>query len=170
MVAGLHHVALSTPDLERCLSFYCGALGGKQVSEVNSWNKGNVIADRMTRLKDSAARYAFVSVGNVFLEIFEFSSLTPNDQSHRACDYGLVHLSFVVDDIHAEYARLKAAGMEFNGSPVEFEDGSIFTYGRDPDGNIIELLGDPDRCEYSDNSGNSGLVRAPSYQVTPIHG
>lgn len=140
MIAGLHHVALSTPDLERCLSFYCEKLGGKQASEVYSWNKGNEIADRMTRLKDSAARYAFVKVGNVFLELFEFSSPAPNDQSHRACDYGLVHLSFVVDDIHAEYARLKAAGMEFNGSPVEYEDGSIFTYGRDPDGNIIELL------------------------------
>lgn len=94
----------------------------------------------MTRLKDSAARYAFVKVGNVFLEIFEFSSPTPNDQSHRACDYGLVHLCFAVDDIQAEYARLKAAGMAFNGSPAEFEDGSIFTYGHDPDGNIIELL------------------------------
>ena len=70
MIAGLHHVALSTPDLERCLSFYCGTLGGKQVSEVYSWNQGNEIADRMTRLKDSAACYAFVKVGNVFLEIF----------------------------------------------------------------------------------------------------
>ena len=59
-------------------------LGGKQVGEVNSWERGNRIADRMT--------------------------------------------------------RLKAAGMEFNGSPVKFGDGSIFTYGRDPDGNIIELL------------------------------
>ena len=140
MIAGLHHVALSTPDLERCLSFYCGALGGKQVSEVYSWNKGNEIADRMTRLRDSAARYAFVKVGNVFLEIFEFSSPAPADQSHRACDYGLVHLCFVVDDIHAEYVRLKTAGITFNGSPVEYGDGSIFTYGRDPDGNIIELL------------------------------
>ena len=140
MINGLHHVALSTPDLERCLSFYCGALGGEQVSEVHAWNKGTEIADRMTRLKDSAARYAFVKVGNVFLEIFEFSSPSPNDRSHRACDYGLVHLCFAVDDIHEEYARLKAAGMEFHGSPVKFGDGSIFTYGRDPDDNIIELL------------------------------
>ena len=140
MIIGLHHAALSTPNLERCLSFYCEALGGRQVSEVYSWNKGNEIADRMTRLKDSAARYAFVKVGNVFLEIFEFSSPTPDDQSHSACDYGIVHLCFVVDDIHAEYDRLKAAGMAFSGKPVEFEDGSIFTYGRDPDGNIIELL------------------------------
>ena len=140
MMAGLHHVALSTPDLERCLSFYCGVLGGKQVGGVNSWETGNEIADRMTRLNGSAARYAFVSVGNVYLEIFEFSSPTPADQSHRACDYGLVHLCFVVDEIQEEYARLKAAGMEFNGGPVEFGDGSIFTYGRDPDGNIIELL------------------------------
>ena len=140
MITGLHHVALSTPDLERSLAFYCEVLGGKQVSKVHSWNKGNKTADRMTCLENSAACYAFVKVGKVFLEIFEFSSPAPNDQSHRACDYGLVHLSFVVDDIHAEYARLKAAGMEFNSSPVEYEDGSIFTYGRDPDDNIIELL------------------------------
>ena len=140
MLSGLHHVALSTPDLERCLSFYCGVLGGRQVGEVHSWETGNEIADRMTRLKDSAARYVFVSVGNVFLEIFEFLSPPPADQSHKACDYGLVHLCFVVDDIREEYTRLKAAGMSFNGSPAEFSDGSIFTYGKDPDGNIIELL------------------------------
>ena len=66
MTAGLHHVALSTPDLERCLSFYCGVLGGKQVGDVNSWERGNKIADRMTRLNNSAARYAFVDVGKRF--------------------------------------------------------------------------------------------------------
>ena len=55
------------------------------------------------------------------------------------CDHGLIHLCLYCDDVFAEYARLKALGMDFNGPP----GGSAATRatdGRDCDGNVVELL------------------------------
>jgi catechol 2,3-dioxygenase-like lactoylglutathione lyase family enzyme len=57
-----------------------------------------------------------------------------------AVDHGINHLCFAVDDVHAEYARLLAAGVPFDCEPLEVAPGVTLTYGRDPDGNIIELL------------------------------
>ena len=42
-------------------------------------------------------------------------------------------------DIDKEYERLAAAGMRFHCAPVQNGDAKM-TYGRDPDGNVIELL------------------------------
>jgi hypothetical protein len=44
-----------------------------------------------------------------------------------------------VVDVDAEYERLKAAGMTFH-CPPQGMSGIRATYGRDPDGNVIELL------------------------------
>ena len=46
-------------------------------------------------------------------------------------------------DLPAEYDRLKAAGMRFNSEPKSI-DPIRCVYGRDPDGNVIELLEIPD--------------------------
>jgi len=44
-----------------------------------------------------------------------------------------------VTDLDAEYARLKAAGMTFHCPPQSIGMDVRTTYGRDPDGNVIEL-------------------------------
>jgi hypothetical protein len=44
-----------------------------------------------------------------------------------------------VTDIHDEVARLTGLGMRFHSDPVGDEAG-WFTYGRDPWGNVIELV------------------------------
>jgi hypothetical protein len=45
-----------------------------------------------------------------------------------------------VTDIEAEYERLKAAGMVFHCPPQSVGSELVATYGRDPDGNVVELL------------------------------
>jgi predicted enzyme related to lactoylglutathione lyase len=49
-------------------------------------------------------------------------------------------LCLEVTDIDAEYTRLCAAGMLFHCPPQRVGDSLRVTYGRDPDGNVIELL------------------------------
>jgi catechol 2,3-dioxygenase-like lactoylglutathione lyase family enzyme len=74
------------------------------------------------------------------IELFEYATPSPKarDGSRRLCDHGITHLCLDVDDIDAEYARLSAAGMDFNCPPVDY--GTVkTTYGRDPDGNMLEL-------------------------------
>ena len=54
------------------------------------------------------------------------------------CDHGITHLCLDVSDIDAEYARLKGAGMRFHCPPQDL-GAARATYGRDPDGNVVEL-------------------------------
>jgi len=148
---GLHHVALSTPDLDRCLDFYRDVIGAEIASDKMSWDIGTQHSDASLQVRDSSARFAHVKVGKAYIEIFEFQTPAPVQPDRRSVDFGIAHLCFQVDDLDAEYHRMRDLGMEFHSEPVDFGDGSKYVYGRDIDGNIIELLEVPADCETPDN-------------------
>ena len=54
-------------------------------------------------------------------------------------DLGYPHFALEVKDVEAEHKRLSEAGMSFVGPPVDVGSQKA-VYGRDPFGNIIELL------------------------------
>ena len=141
MIRGVHHVAVSTPDLDRLVTFYTELFGFEVVMQTE-W-KDRPAIDAILGLKDSAARQVMLKSGNAYLEIFEYHSPTPRrgDPDRPVCDHGYTHFCIDVTDIDAEYGRLSAAGMHFHCPPPELGRGSIrATYGRDPDGNVVELL------------------------------
>lgn len=139
MIKGIHHTAISTGDFERALAFYRDLLGLEMVSELN-WPSGVELADTITGLEGSAARSVMLRTGNSSIELFEFSSPAPkpSDPKRRVCDHGITHIALEVDDIDPEYERLKAAGMSFHCPPQDLGVSRV-TYGRDPDGNVLEL-------------------------------
>lgn len=140
MMMRLHHAAISTPDLARTVRFYTEVIGFEQAWSF-AWGSGSAEADALTGLRDSAATAAMLKLGDSYLEIFEFSSPAPapGDPQRPVCDHGITHVCLQVQDLHAEYERLKAAGMQFHCPPLTQESGYVI-YGRDPDGNVVELL------------------------------
>ena len=148
---GLHHVALSTPNLERCLEFYCNVLGAEPASPVQNWQIGNMQSDASLQVRDSSARFAHIKLGKAYIEIFEFQTPEPVQPARRSVDFGIAHLCFQVDDLQKEYRRMKSLGMEFHSDPVVFDDGSMYVYGRDIDNNIIELLEIPSASSTPNN-------------------
>lgn len=48
-------------------------------------------------------------------------------------------VGLAVDDVRAEYGRLKAKGVEFVDEPTEFPQVTVATF-KDPEGNYIQLL------------------------------
>jgi catechol 2,3-dioxygenase-like lactoylglutathione lyase family enzyme len=140
MIRGIHHTAISTRDLQRSLGFYRDLLGFEQIF-TSEWECGSEAADKITGLKDSSAKVVMLKAGNACVELFEYSSPPPRpgDANRPACDHGITHLCLDVRDIQAEYERLRAAGMVFHCAPQTMA-GVSATYGRDPDGNIVELL------------------------------
>ena len=140
MIRGIHHTAISTADLERSVQFYRDLLGFEEIF-TSEWKQGAQTADKITGLKDSSAKLVMLKTGNACIEIFQYSSpqARPGDPKRPACDHGITHLCLDVGDIQAEYERLKAAGMVFHCPPQDI-GGVSATYGRDPDGNIVELL------------------------------
>jgi catechol 2,3-dioxygenase-like lactoylglutathione lyase family enzyme len=151
MIRGVHHVAVATGDIDRLIRFYCDQLGFELLKQ-GRWDTGSTVVDRIVGLHGSAARTAVLRAGNLYVEVFQY--LVPpgraGDPDRPVNDHGYTHFCLDVTDIDAEYERLSAAGMRFHAPPPPASDmrgGAIrSTYGRDPDGNVIELqeILDPD--------------------------
>ncbi len=146
MIKGIHHVAISTADMERALAFYQDLLGFEKIMDfdwgpsVPDWPNDQM--DMINQSKDCAGRLVMLKAGNAYLEIFQYQSPTPNpqDPDRPVSDHGITHICLNVTDVESEYQRLKAAGMKFHAPLLVFDDGAICTtYGRDPDGNVIEI-------------------------------
>lgn len=139
MIRGIHHVAISTADLDRLAAFYRDVMGFETATDEMGWPKGSTMIDEIVGLKGSSARQVMLKAGNVYLELFEYASPAAREGGPlRACDRGYTHICFDVTDIDEVYDRMRKAGVEFNVAPPHFE-GLRATYGRDPDGNIIEI-------------------------------
>jgi len=140
VICGVHHVAISTPDLDRALHFYRDVVGLEVLFE-GGWPPGTEVADTITGLRGSSARQAMLKAGNAMIELFEYETPTPReaDPARPVCDHGITHICLDVADLDAEFARLQAAGMTFHCPPQQLGSSIRTTYGRDPDGNVVEL-------------------------------
>lgn len=163
MIVGVHHVAISTGNLARMREFYTDVLGFEVVDE-RGWTDNKVI-DSIVGLENSSASSVILRAGNVFIELFQYHEPvgTPSEPNRPVSDHGYTHLALNVTDIDAEYERLRAAGMHFHRPPPTKEELGVrgeklqlrATYGRDPDGNVIELqeVLDPDMPFAMDKAG-----------------
>ncbi len=141
MILGVNHVALSVPDMDRALAFYCGLLGFELLSDVG-WPAGTASADRILAVEGTSARVCHIGTDNLLLELFQFGDCEPAPQDPRrpVIDHGITHLCLAVTGLDEEYARLSAAGMAFHSPPTEVGIPGVRTvYGRDPFGNVVEL-------------------------------
>jgi catechol 2,3-dioxygenase-like lactoylglutathione lyase family enzyme len=141
MIRGVHHTAISTPDLERLLGFYRDLVGFDEAVLDYEWDATNEAAPLIMEAPPTEARSVLLRAGNTFLELFEFRDPPPRARAGdwSVIDHGLTHICLDVDDVDAEYERLSAAGMRFHCPPRSVGAGIRTTYGRDPDGNIVEV-------------------------------
>lgn len=54
-----------------------------------------------------------------------------------------VGASLSVDDVHETYERLRARGVEFVAPPEVMPWGGVLAHFRDPEGNVLTLVGSP---------------------------
>ncbi|HSB94829.1 MAG TPA: VOC family protein [Spongiibacteraceae bacterium] len=139
MILQIDHTAISVPDLEQALAFYCGLLGF-EIEVRSDWQAGNDLNDTVIGAVNTAAKSALIKAGGTRIELFEYQNPPgkPADQLRPLWDHGITHLCFNVVDIYAEYQRLRDAGIKFNSEPVSMGRW-FFVYGRDPFGNVFEL-------------------------------
>ncbi|MFM7274071.1 MAG: VOC family protein [Gammaproteobacteria bacterium] len=144
MIRGIHHVALATSDIDRLVSFYEQGFGFEVIASMG-WEVGSTRIDEIVGLKDSSCRQVMMRAGNIHIEIFQYRTPEgrPVDPKRPPSDHGYTHFCVDVTDIDYEYERMKSLGMTFNCPPPTREElghGAIrAAYGRDPEGNIIEL-------------------------------
>jgi glyoxylase I family protein len=145
MIRGVHHISLHAKNLDKMVQFYGDAFGFKPATNEMVLRKSEPF-DRVTGISGGDARMVMLDAGNCFIELFEWNApegrsgapLAPND-------HGYTHLCIDVTDIESEYPRLSALGMTFT-QPAPVSAGRYKTvYGRDPEGNVIEIQQVPDR-------------------------
>lgn len=139
MIRGIHHVALHTPNFDRMAQFYRDAFGFEPAVDEFRWGNSRE-TDEALGVDGSAARTLMMKAGNCYIELFEYFSPPPRDAGPaRPNDHGYTHFCVDVTDIEQEFDRLAALGMTFPiARPADF--GPIrFVYGKDPDGNVIEI-------------------------------
>jgi glyoxylase I family protein len=138
VIKGVHHIAIGVPDIEAGLAFYCDILGF-DLDWRSDISADNEKAGAAVGLPGFEAKMAMLKGSNLCLELWQYSNPEPRDLRSDPSDLGYPHMALAVEDIEAEYVRLAAAGMTFVGPPVDFGTQKAI-YGRDPFGNIIELL------------------------------
>ncbi len=135
------HVAFVTPDIDQLVHFYSKVV--LQLDEVAEIRRVQGIpnVDVVANLDDCDLRFLQIPAGNILLEFWQF--LNPpsaiSDGPKSAETLGYTHVCFEVYDVMTEYQRLVGHGVEFHSEPVKTAT-NIVVYGRDPDGNIFELI------------------------------
>lgn len=147
MIRGIHHVGVHVRNLDRMMQFYRQAFGFELVGEVFSWTNEAVL-DRLIDVPGSAAKGAMLRAGSCYLEMFEFQAPAGATAARNPQDKGYTHFCVDVTDIEAEIERLKTLGMTFGaGAPIDM--GHVKSvYGRDPEGNVVEVQQTAEICEF----------------------
>lgn len=140
-------MAVHVRDLDRMVAFYRDAFGFEVVGEPFGWEKDAFI-DKIVDVPNSAARGAMLRAGTCYLEMFQYSAPTGTDRPLDPQDKGYTHFCVDATDIEAEFTRLRGLGMTFNqDGPIDV--GHVKTiYGRDPEGNLIEIQQTAPNCDF----------------------
>lgn len=158
MIRGIHHVAVSTADIERSLQFYRDLLGATVVFDAG-WPEGTELADTVTRLKNSSCKQIMLLLGNAYIELFQYATPEPAslNPDRPVCDHGITHLCFDVTDLDSEYRRLKESGVDTHSEPQWVSDSVKTLYARDPDGNVVEFQ------EILANTNDEAAIGVPQF-------
>lgn len=140
MIRGVHHISLSTTNLDKLVHFYRDLLGMK-LDRISPLAPGFAAFETVVGIRNVSGSVAQFNLGNMNMEVFCYTDPTPRPGERRpACDAGIRHIAFDVKDIVVEYERLRAAGVDFISPPQYIEPGKCTScYCYDPDGNIVEL-------------------------------
>ena len=70
-VQGVHHIAVSVPDIARAREFYIDLLGAREEVRPISWSD-NPYIDEIVGLPGSAGDQFMCRLGNTHIEVFEY--------------------------------------------------------------------------------------------------
>jgi catechol 2,3-dioxygenase-like lactoylglutathione lyase family enzyme len=147
------HVGVAVANLDEAVEFYKVFL--QQEPFVYFETKGDKpFLDELVGYERARMKEAMFTFGDGYLELLEYDTPERGQADPETYNIGHMHFCFEVDDIQAEYERLRDAdiGIEFRSegpvtvpaSEPDFE-GERALYLRTPDGSTFELYQHPVR-------------------------
>lgn len=136
----MHHVGLSVADIDKAVAFYCEHFAMENLSPVFPF--GGPDFSSVMGLTDASGRMCMIANDTVRLELFEFANPAPKSKArdYPVADHGYSHFGMEVEGIEQEFDRLSAAGVVFHCPVTTYPSGMKAAYGRDPDGNVFEMI------------------------------
>lgn len=138
MILGVHHAAIAVPDIHAAMAFYCDLLGFEVAMEAQVPGGIDVMADALG-ISDSGFAVRMIKKGNSCIELFQFDETEAGESTRPVNRVGITHIALASNDIENDYTHLAENGVTFNAALMGAAPGR-FAYGRDPFGNVIELL------------------------------
>ena len=151
MIQGFWHVSFSVSNLEQSVKWYTEVLGLEYVRgqiQANAYT-AKLVAFPNVHLKVAQLRVPGLPVPRSMhhIEIIEYVNPRGEDIPLDTNRTGVGHWAFQVDNLQAEYARLKALGVQFKSEPNYIAEGvnkgGYAVYFTDPDGITLELIQPP---------------------------
>ena len=152
MIRGLWHVSFTVSNLERSVEWYTKVLG---LEYVRGQVQDNEYSRRLVGFADARLKVAQLRIPNLtipisrhHIELVEYEQPRGAGIPLQTNSPGVGHWAFVVDDIHAELARLKSHGVRFKSESPNLvtegvNRGGYTIYFLDPDGITLELMQPP---------------------------
>ena len=151
MIQGFWHVSFTVSNLEQSVKWYTEVLGLEYVRgqvQANAYT-AKLVAFPNVHLKVAQLRVPGLPVPRSMhhIEIIEYVNPRGEDIPLDTNRTGVGHWAFQVDDLQAEYARMKALGVHFKSEPNYIAEGvnkgGYAVYFTDPDGITLELIQPP---------------------------
>jgi len=150
-VQALWHFSFTVSDIDQSVAFYADLLG---MEVVTRQDQANAYTEKLVGMPGADLRVAMLRIPGFpagpsrhHLELVEYVHPRGVKADVRTNNVGAPHLAMVVEDIHAEYARLTAAGVRFRSEPVEIvagvNTGGWTVYFLDPDDITLEISQPP---------------------------
>jgi catechol 2,3-dioxygenase-like lactoylglutathione lyase family enzyme len=169
---GVDHVALTIPDLDAAVAFYCDVIGGSELYRLGPFDAKDL--PRMPDGRDwteahvnvAGARVWIAMVqlrGGMLLELFRYDEpAARRTDPVRNCDLGGHHIAIRVESLDAAKSYLVERGLRVMAGPIVIPEGPCAglrtNYFLDPWGNQLEII------EY----GELPFMRTvPGYQRRP---
>lgn len=140
------HVGFTVADLDRSVAWYTRFLGVAPMLHQKGWDAA--YTGTMLGYPGCVIDWAYFALpGNGQLELIQYVSPAPGAVDMETTNVGNGHLCIVVDDIHAEFERLRGFADFRSPEPVRIpqgpNEGGYGAYVRDPDGISIQLMQPP---------------------------
>ncbi|MDH4257281.1 MAG: methylmalonyl-CoA epimerase [Candidatus Aminicenantes bacterium] len=128
MIKQVSHLGMAVKNLEEAREFYRSVFGLESSEPIIGG--------------DGTIRVSMVRVGSTLIELLQpIGSEGVMAKFLEKRGEGFHHICYDVDDIHAEIASIKAAGLDVLGDPKPGAEGmSVFLHPRGTHGILVELV------------------------------
>lgn len=147
-------IGICCDDLDRLRAFYVDVLGCEPINDLQ------VPAEKSAPAGMAKDGYRVARIQSPWGERLKLFQPATKAEGVAPSEWilgrrGMAYVTFIIDDLEAMIARLKAAGVTFltGGEPVEVRPGTFLSFIRDPEGNVLEFVEYSDIREYRADLG-----------------